>query len=400
MMLNTAVTKQPRKEEHEQFYTSKELGRLLLSQIPQKWLKLQQVNALDLCMGQAALLECVSEISPTASLFGTDIDLSNIEIVNMKNKIAVQTHCIDATTPGISLICRNKGFNLIVGNPPFKIIKNNNFIKNELLNFGYNISSEYIEAELYFLVYGLNLLTNGGYLAYILPDGIFTKISLMKFRRFLSFNFSIEAIFEIEPGSFRGTEAKTHLLLIKKSLPTKDNILLHKVDSKTQSISISDFINRGDYSFYSKACAIKMETLSSLNVEIIRGRYTKKYLTENNIENYIHTNKISHSGTKLTSKSQVSLNKKAKKGDIVIARVGTRCIGKFGVIESGEFYVSDCIFIIRSKTKNHRDAIIKTLKSSFGRNWLDSASKGVGARHITTSDLYNLPVIVGENENT
>ncbi|PML78823.1 N-6 DNA methylase [Enterovibrio norvegicus] len=399
-MNSNALETKDRREEHEQFYTSRELGRLLLSLLPGKTWVSGKLNVLDLCMGQGALLECVSEIAPQAALFGTDIDPVNIDAVNLNDQLDIDARCIDATTPELRRIYSKKYFDVIVGNPPFKLIHNDKYIKRELESVGYSSRSTYIEAEIYFLLYGLKILKNGGYLAYILPDGIFTKVSLKGLRKFLVSNFCVHSVMEIEPGYFDGTEAKTHLLIIQKDSPTKSVVSLFKDEHPTQVITNYEFEERGDYSFYSKACALKMKTLESLGVEIFRGRNTKKVLLGFGVENYIHTTHISHSGSILKTSSFADDKLVATKGDIVIARVGTRCLGKFGVVESGQFYVSDCVFIIRSDNPKNQRLILNTLSSSFGRNWIKSVSKGVGARHITTTDLYQLPIIVGNNENT
>lgn len=396
----SAIATKKQREEHEQFYTSRELGELLLSRLPEKtWLK-NELSVLDLCMGQGALLECVSEIAPQALLFGTDIDQYNIDTVNLNSQLNIETCCIDATTPELKNLYSTRKFDVIVGNPPFKLIHNNGHIKSELESIGYYSSTTYIEAEVYFLLYGLKLLKHDGYLAYILPDGVLTKVSLKALRKFIASNFCIQSIMEIEPRSFDGTEARTHLLVIKKSNPIKSAISLMKTNYPIQVISTFEFENRGDYSFYRKACALKMKTLADLGAKVFRGRNTKKSLLKMGISNYIHTSNISHLGSNLKTTLCAKDKLIATKGDIVVARVGTRCLGKFGLVESGEFYISDCIFIVRSENPCHQKMILDTLSSPFGKNWIELVSKGVGARHITTTDLYKLPIIVEENENT
>ncbi|MBF8999579.1 N-6 DNA methylase [Vibrio nitrifigilis] len=399
-MNSNAIVKKEQRDEHEQFYTSRELGRLLLSHLPDKtWLK-NELSVLDLCMGQGALLECVSEIAPQALLSGIDIDQLNVDAVNVNSQLDINTLCIDATTPELSKLYAKKSFDIIVGNPPFKLIRNDDHIKAELGSIGYYSSSKYIEAEIYFLLYGLKLLRDGGYLAYILPDGIFTKLSLKSLRKFLVSKFCIHSIMEIEPKSFEGTEARTHLLVIKKSNPDKSLVSLFKANRSTQVISKSEFENRGDYSYYRKAYPLKMKTLESLGAKIFRGRNTKKMLLNMEVNNYIHTSNISHLGSTLRTTLCANDKLVAIKGDIIIARVGTRCLGKFGMVESGEFFVSDCVFIVRCENIYYQKLILNTLSSPFGKSWIDSVSKGVGARHITTKDLYQLPIIVEKNENT
>jgi hypothetical protein len=49
---------------------------------------------------------------------------------------------------------------------------------------------------------------------------------------------------------------------------------------------------------------------------------------------------------------------------------------------------------IRTITPETRESILKTLKSPIGKSWLNSISKGVGARHITMTDLNELPIFI------
>ncbi len=378
---------------YEQFYTSKKLGELMLDSLNEINWSSRSTKIIDLCMGEGALLESLSKKAPHARLYGSDIDLRNVIKVSQSTKIEVDTHHIDATTKAILEVFKPSQFDLVVGNPPFKLIEVTPFVAEVCAGIHLYPEGSHLEAEVFFLLLGLFLLREGGTLAYIIPDGVLNKVSLKPLRKYLVENFVVENIVEIEPKSFEGTEARTHLIVLTKKKPSSMLIQVQSYASKPVFIRSLEFIERGDYSYYHKAVALKMKTLKCLEAQIFRGRRAKKQLLNLDVNNFIHTSTINHFGSLLETEETANDSVIAIEGDIVIARVGTRCLGKFGVVKKGEFYISDCIIIIRCSQDIHRNNVLKTLKSSFGKSWIESTSKGVGARHITVKDLYNFPII-------
>ena len=73
----------------------------------------------------------------------------------------------------------------------------------------------------------------------------------------------------------------------------------------------------------------------------------------------------------------------ATPGDILIARVGRRCIGRVASVETGQAIVSDCIIVISPKNKFNSEAIWNIVSSSDFKKYLVSAAFGVGAKYIT-----------------
>lgn len=381
-----------RKYLYEQYYTSNKLGELMLSYLPQSfWSKKNKV--VDLCVGEGSLLNSVQKLSSLAELHGTDIDPVNVTHVRDKNIKMATLACVDATSCAILETLQCGEFDLVIGNPPFKTIENTGFVKNITKEFNLDRSSRLIEAELFFLLLGIKFLKPDGYLAYILPDGLLTKISLSKVRSELSSNFSIHNVIEIPPRAFNGTEAKTHIFILKKSKNlTPHRIKLSQATHGDIFISKECFIKRGDYSYYFKTISIKTTPIKNTGATIIRGRKSKKELEQIGCKNYIHTSHLHPHGEMFHNTLIVIDKVKAIAGDIIITRVGTRSIGHYGVVLKGEFNISDCVFIIRCTDDKSRNATLSTLSSNFGKNWLFAISKGVGAKHITLADLYSLPI--------
>jgi hypothetical protein len=69
------------------------------------------------------------------------------------------------------------------------------------------------------------------------------------------------------------------------------------------------------------------------------------------------------------------------KGDVVVPRVGTRCLGKVGIIRNGSFSITDCVFVIKASEYECGEMVAAALKSKFGVDWIKSISRHWSAVH-------------------
>lgn len=378
------------KKAYSQFYTANTLAEIMLQSIP---LPYKIRSAIDLGMGEGALLNKITSYSPNAQLFGCDIDKLNIEKSKKTLENKIKTLHIDSTQEELFERLGKNNFDLVIGNPPFQKIDTNEYLNSLIKDFGIIHNYKKVQTELIFLILGLKLLSRTGTLCYIVPDGIITNIKFKEFRAFLSTNYNIISIIELKRNSFKGTEAKTHIITINKLRKTnKIQLSSNHKNNKTLEISYSNFIKRGDYSYHNKAMLLDSKPIKDYNPIILRGKHSNVEL-ENNKEEYIHTSSFYFSYTEFSNnRKSHATDKHAIKGDIVIPRVGSRVIGRVGIIKKGIFLISDCIIIIRCSEPELTKSVLATLKSEFGINWIKSISKGVGARHITMADLNELPI--------
>ena len=61
------------------------------------------------------------------------------------------------------------------------------------------------------------------------------------------------------------------------------------------------------------------------------------------------------------------------------------------VIEDGSILISDCLYVIRVP-QEYREALVRTLTSEYGQNWIKANSHGVCSRVISKIDLLNLEI--------
>lgn len=381
----------------KQFFTPKKYSQTMINELN----TVSPHKVIDLSMGEASLLKEAKKRWQNTVLVGNDIDekcCSKIKksFPNIKN---FNLDVFDKKTIPIIIDSIGK-VDLCLGNPPFHLIKQNESTQKILSD--YNLEKSYnsltIPAEVIFILQCLKILSEGGVMSLILPDGFFVNTYLKKFRKFLLLNYKIEKVIELPSHIFEKTDAKTHILVIKNKKEVNKKIKLMNSNSFNEVlISPNEAIERMDYSFYENSRKYKeYSTLSSLDMILMRGK--PKYLISGIKDRHIlHTTNFSKGSTfsnSLRSKKQLLKyeGKIAIPGDIIIARVGTYCIGNIGIVEKGYFVATDCIFIIRIENINIRKKIFSILTSSEGQSWIKANAKGVSAKHITIEDFKKFPL--------
>lgn len=382
----------------KQFFTPKKYSQVMINELVGKKPK----KIIDLAIGRGSLLHEAMTIWNDAEYYGNDIDQNCCEVIFSKHpQIECYNKDIFLKSSINELVTEIGQVDLCLGNPPFDLIKQDNDIKEILRDYKLDkkYNSEYIPAEVIFILQCLNILSINGTLSLILPDGFFTNCYLECFRKFLLEKYKIINIIELPKNIFKKTDAKTHILTLEKTNQINNYITLSSVDNrKTLKITKERAIVRMDYSYYNSLFEYKeYQPISNLDILFMRGR--SKYLIEGIQDNHIlHTTNFSKTNkftNRLRTMTQLSKypNKIAIPGDIVIARVGSYSLGKIGIIEKGFFIATDCVFILRVKDKGTRIKLFNSLQSKSGQKWIFANSKGVAAKHITLEDIKKFPII-------
>jgi len=392
---------------YKQFFTPKKYSQLLIENTN----FINPNKIIDLTMGEGSLLIEASKKWNNIQIYGNDIDgkcyksTNDLNFINFYNKDIFLNKSIRFLITKVGLV------DICLANPPFHLIKQSSDSKKTLNKFLLNqySYSKYIPAEMLFILQAIQILKKEGVLSIILPDGFFVNNTLKSFRSFLLQNYSIIKIIELPIEIFEHTKAKTHIMILKNALPLTQSIKLsNALNSNYILISTEQAIQRMDYSFYKNnnlTTLNNLKKISDYNVEIIRGipKYKLKKIESTWVLHTTNFKKGNFFISPLKTKNYIKnyFPRIAQKDDIIIPRVGSNILGRVGVVEDGYFIATDCIFIIRVKNKIARENIKYTLESEFGKEWINSISKGVGARHITLQDIVNLPILerVKNNDN-
>lgn len=365
----------------EQYYTEERIGERLVSMLP----PISPQHCIELSAGEGALLLPVVRVWPDVKISTCELDPKNIKKLasNFKGEhynIDVLSEDFDSVFEG-----RFSSFDFAVSNPPFSwrsISKYDSAIL-ERFNLSDIFSGKRIRSEVLFILQHVRLMSRSSYMAFILPELIICSSALGKFRSRLLELCTVVSVSEVEVGAFKGTEAKTYILILKKEVSTSKF-------TYTNIMGITTIKEQKDF------CSGLHNLPSSLPFgcddafTIKRGNLSGKECKSLRLP-YYHTTgffKPADGVIPISLESAVISGKKpiiARKGDVLVGRVGSRVVGR-AVLSDGEYIVSDCVFRVRFS--NTIDS------SSFLKHWIDncylrvaSQARGTCAKYITAQDL-------------
>ena len=383
------------------YYTQKKISSLLVSNFSIDNPK----TVLDLGVGRGSLIIEAYRRWCKARLFATDIDAVPLnKLKSILPKIEVSK--IDGLRPDLDkqLKLSFSAVDIAVCNPPYRKIKNTGIYDEVLRRAGFNrVAQSYgLTTDIVFLAQNINILESGGELGIILPDTLLSGIRFEKFRADLLENLTISSVIQLPDRIFAKTEALTHILMLKKEpssqqyevpmrLANGDGEIVGEIISRSESLT-----HRMDYNFYSYTAKSnrKRLTLGDIGATIFRGKHSKKKLNELlGGKKFFHLSSFAndYGPTTVQFNNKRIVNTRAKRGDILIARVGKRNVGKLAYVQSGESEVSDCILVIRVD-KKYRKSVFESLTSDEGKAWIQAYAHGVCSRFITQKDLAKFPL--------
>lgn len=353
-------------------------------------------HILDLGVGNGSLLSAAFNKWQNANFSAIDIeekDFGDLPRINFFRNDVLNN------SSEISLELSSTEIDIAICNPPYtKIIDKAQYIPLfEEIGFNACLNLKYITADLLFLAFNLSLLKKGGQLGIIVPDTLITSIDFELFRKDI-LKYDITAIIELPAKIFKKTEAKTYIIVLNNEFSESNSVELLSADKSGEivgklKILKADLVKRMDYTFHLFQSSLYVTGLSlkEIGANICRGRLSKKELI-------IKGNSFFHT-TDFNSELFISFPEKevdkdacvAKQNDILIARVGSRCIGKFCIVEKGKIEISDCIFKITIPSE-FINPFLNALNSQYGKEWFKAISHGVCAKLINKNDLLNFKI--------
>lgn len=357
--------------EFKQFYTESNVSEMLASLIEQSYPK----SCLELSAGEGALIDALLKRFPKIKITAVDIDARNVEFLSNKHPDAI-CYFMDSTTPEFFTLVPCESFDVAICNPPFKFIEVNDYLLSLIKNMTSKvINAKKIRAELVFLILNIMKIKKGGELAIILPDVFYSSKSFVWLRTFLISNFEIKKIIECNHKSFKKTEAKTHIYHIKKNGPSKSERLFLVRGFTTISLSHKEFVNEK---------LIPKSDIVDSYFHLFRGKKTGKECRMSK-KSFFHTSSYSNPSD-YQNVEPLANESMVKFGDILIARVGSRVLGKSILYTGTNAILSDCVFCLRINDPAMRDYIFKAWENDKIQ-WLECHATGTCAKHISLENF-------------
>lgn len=376
---------------HSQYFTKKQFAFRIID-----LLDLPTVHhILDLGIGDAALSLAALNKWPHAYVDSIDIDN---DICNNVEKLHNHIHVTNGdvlSNEGTKRLIKSS-FDLALCNPPYGVISGD-------INLGELFSSVNMEeclrikrlsADIVFIAKNFLYLKDRGILAVILPDGLLSRKDLYSFRVSLIEHHQICCIYQLPEKSFSLTEARTHIVILKKNGKTPSKVRVGMLDM-AGNIKDEIFVDKGflcermDFSYLKWKLNKKLrKELALRDVSIKRGGVTYKDLRSLNFP-FLHSSSFKNGEILCLPDMSYDFTVDkvlAQAGDIVMCRVGKRSVGKVAFIKEGKVPISDCVYKI-TVTKGIERIVFDRLLDEDTKEWICSCAHGVCSKVISKVDL-------------
>ena len=215
-----------------QYFTPKSIRELLLSKLPKK----DNADILDPACGSGEFLLSCKKYFKNPILYGFDIDK---KLINISSKLVKNASIKNFDFLNIDI--NKKKYDYIIGNPPYFELKLNEEIKKkyfDIIKGRVNIFSLFIKT-------GLDLLKDGGYLAYVVPPSMNNGTYFSKLREYIIKNSSLEYLHIIDGAdNFHLANQKVMLIILKKTNSKKSSKYIFKKNRITIFTEDKNFLNK------------------------------------------------------------------------------------------------------------------------------------------------------------
>ena len=215
-----------------QYFTPKSIRELLLSKLPKK----DNADILDPACGSGEFLLSCKKYFKNPILYGFDIDK---KLINISSKLV--KNAIIKNFDFLNIDINKKKYDYIIGNPPYFELKLNEEIKKkyfDIIKGRVNIFSLFIKT-------GLDLLKDGGYLAYVVPPSMNNGAYFSKLREYVIKNSSLEYLHIIDGAdNFHLANQKVMLIILKKTNSKKSSKYIFKKNGITIFTEDKNFLNK------------------------------------------------------------------------------------------------------------------------------------------------------------
>jgi phospholipid N-methyltransferase len=388
------------KQELGQFLTPAPIANLLASLLPPGG-----ESILELGAGAGALLEAVSSRMPHLDVTAVEKDVALKRELRARGLASLLIGG-DATSPKtIRRLAERAPFDYIVGNPPYAMGVSRKASIKLLEQYGLYNAQRGVRLDTYFLAQSISMMATTGAGAFILPMPLFSDGSYATFRQALLQRFSNITIVELPIDTFGNAEVSTAICSFSGLEGRRKRVKVARANSQGQiedsiEIAMRQAVERMDFSFHKERLHLDAligdatHNLRGLGAQVVRGSATSSELKEVGIQ-YLHTSDLPTSGIGelVYNRSAENRYQNAGEGDIVVPRVGTRCLFRQAVVLKGEVPFTESVFRIRVDPKV-RDAVLNSLAGPIGQSWRRLHARGACAKHITATDLFDLPISI------
>lgn len=360
---------------------------------------------LELGSGSGHLAKAVYGQASPASYLGIEIERAMIELSPALPGFSyIQQDVLSASTLASTL--GNDQFDHVIGNPPYGVhgFSTEAAARLQTLCPELDVQGNWAPIDLYFVLESLSRLKQTGSAAFIVGPDIPCGPTSRQFRKMLVETASQIECYELPQSAFKNrVEVQAYVLIIRFGRSRAQHVTLGRLDDQLEATTLRRFtcdqaiqtMDLSDHEFDEVNAELRRSshgvTMKDLDVSIVRGSRTRFQFAELGVSHF-HTSDFPRSGLEISLESASSpVYQQATVGDILLPRVGTRCLEHKAIVVGGQSPYSDAVFRVRTPSQHH-ERVVRWVTSVECANWRRMAARGACAKHLTVSTLMNMPV--------
>ncbi|MEX3983677.1 methyltransferase [Paraburkholderia sp. EG287A] len=261
----------------------------------------------------------------------------------------------------------------------------------------------WLRADIAFLAHAWALSGVGTFLGFILPAPALTHARYRPLRELLLTHLGDLRISQLPARVFPRVEVDAFLVTGRRAAAQSREATLRQLDGEGRvvgemTVGLVDGIERLDFSAHAPGglhsfggAALTGDTLATLGVHITRGSLTRTAFARVGLDAF-HTTHFAAARGGLTLAEASTQHKMAQAGDLLIPRVGSRCLLREARVAAGAGVFSDSVYRLRGAPAV-MDRVWATMASDFGRRWRAARAVGSCAKHLPLRVLRDMPVL-------
>lgn len=382
-----------------QVFTPYPIASLLAESIPPDCFPIRRI--LDLGAGKGALTEALLERHKCARATLIEIDSHYVKILQQLVPGRVTVTQADVLSHG--WVCEEHP-DIVVSNPPYGAIATTREL-NELLHLSglcVPISGGWVRGDAAFVARAWLVARQGSGVGFIVASPIVRSQAYLPLRQSLISELRELCVTKLPETTFRNTEVRAFLITGQRAANRRRNVLLRKaiadgsiIDEMPVNFSAAAGNLDIDYHRSLEHVGLRgntgLDTLGSLGIIIGRGSRSQRDYKRLGLSAF-HTSDFSESVDEIILSGASDRFHSAKPGDILIPRVGSRCLARQARVRDGAGLFTDCVYRL-TVGPLARERVWKTLCSTFGAEWRTANAGGSCAKHLTIPTLLSMPVL-------
>lgn len=382
-----------------QVFTPESIASLLVESLPIPSQGVKQI--IDLGAGQGALTKAALKRYPKSSAVLVEIDPLHVDALFAtmpKNINIIKGDALD--------LGWENGLNadIVISNPPYGMLQLSDSINTFLskTNLPVPTNGSWIRGDAAFVARAWMCSSRGTGLGLIVASPLVRDPSFRQLRETLINQLKGLCVTQLDTHVFDGAEVQAFLITGMRSTSRKRNVLLRKASIDGTIIDELEIgwgaaVNRLDFDYYNAmkrigvSSSLSPDTLASVGTSIVRGSRSHNDFQRLGLDAF-HTTDFKEFSEELLLKGCNHKYNVARPGDILIPRVGSRCLLNQARVVSGEGLFTESVFRLSVKERA-REKVWRTLSSSFGSEWRLANASGNCAKHLTVQTLLGMPLI-------